>query len=601
MSHEYMVQTVDTFFNQLDTMEASLQTFSENVENRRKQILKALNDFQKDTENLQQKILSKKAHSDLVQQATERAIEGIRQTVNAWNRQMALNAEGAEFMKKHQKYLVVMVFGAVKTGKSSLGNFIKGDAFRDAPFNNAFKHHSLPVLEAEESGRENGGIVTDDRGRQSFAVGYVDTTGAVQYFTLSGLRWMDSPGTGAVSKQGDTKDMDELVDKYIPYTDFCLFLINSAEPGLRSDFRYMKDLVEIGQEALVLITRSDKTEMDADEDGKIINIRIAKTDENRRKQEEYVDQLLKDAYPDVDSKRYSIFSISTALAEEAVHTDDDNKFRASHLDILMKRMGDKFANEAGELKKERIRKTVNVFIDHMVKGKQGENGIYEVEKALNEVMEKRTEYIEKLKGRKKRICQTIQGNIHTAVASQAEEWGYEVEKTGHPIDAGKTQAEISSIVNKYISKALNEEIANVIDHFENESNRKFQADLQIGGIQKKSKTIQKTYKKEEVVERSAHGVWENICSFFGRTYYRTRYVDVTKDIQIDMGVNVQDYLDKLIPVLDTAVENYVTEAINGVEKDYFTPQQEYVNAMNHAISDLQAKLKAVEFKDIRED
>lgn len=57
----------------------------------------------------------------------------------------------------------------------------------------------------------------------------------------------------------------------------------------------------------------------------------------------------------------------------------------------------------------------------------------------------------------------------------------------------------------------------------------------------------------------------------------------------------------MIPVLDTAVENYVTEAINGVEKDYFTPQQEYVNAMNHAISDLQAKLKAVEFKDIRED
>lgn len=123
-------------------------------------------------------------------------------------------------MNKHQKYLVVMVFGAVKAGKSSLGNFMAGKSFLEAPFDNAFKHHPFVPMESEESGRVEGGIEKDEKGRQFFKVGFTDTTGAIQYFTMSGLRWMDSPGTGAIAKKDDHLDMEKLVEEYIPYTDF---------------------------------------------------------------------------------------------------------------------------------------------------------------------------------------------------------------------------------------------------------------------------------------------------------------------------------------------------------------------------------------------
>ena len=85
--------------------------------------------------------------------------------------------------------------------------------------------------EAEQTLRAEGGIEKDEKGRQFFKVGFTDTTGAIQYFTMSGLRWMDSPGTGAIAQKDDHLDMEKLVEEYIPYTDFCLFLVNSAEPG----------------------------------------------------------------------------------------------------------------------------------------------------------------------------------------------------------------------------------------------------------------------------------------------------------------------------------------------------------------------------------
>ena len=90
-------------------------------------------------------------------------------------------------MSKHEKYLVVMVFGAVKSGKSSLGNLFAGNAFRKAAFDNAYKHHATPVFETEEKGRNSGAIVRHD-GEAAFAVGYTDTTGDISIFLrLSGI------------------------------------------------------------------------------------------------------------------------------------------------------------------------------------------------------------------------------------------------------------------------------------------------------------------------------------------------------------------------------------------------------------------------------
>lgn len=260
----YITETVDEFFVKLDKMQDDLAKFSQSLDNRSEKIPALLKNFES-------AILSGvniNTNSDnAVEKAAQKSLENLREIITAWSEKIDADRKGKQFIKKNEKYLVVMVFGAVKTGKSSLGNFFAGKKFVNAPFDNHYKKISKPIFETEEKGRNTGDIETDSSGDTWFQEGVTDTTGAIQYFTLSGLRWIDSPGTGAVSKFGDTKDMTKLVEEYLSYTDMCIFLINSSEPGLQDDMRYMSKLSKDGQEALIVITRSDFKEPNINEAG----------------------------------------------------------------------------------------------------------------------------------------------------------------------------------------------------------------------------------------------------------------------------------------------------------------------------------------------
>lgn len=596
MAHQYMVDTVAHFFTQLDSMGHTLHQFSDDVKGKQEQIIAALDDFPKETRALRQQYLIKGKSCNHVEEATNQAIEMIDEEIETWNQQKLQIAKGADFMDRHQKYLVVMIFGAVKSGKSSLGNFMAGKSFLDAPFDNAFKHHPVVHMKCEESGRAEGGIEKDEKGRQFFKVGYTDTTGAIQYFTMSGLCCMDSPGTGAIAQEGDQRDMEKLVEEYIPYTDFCLFLLNSAEPGLQSDMRYIQKLTRLGQEALILITQSDEPDCDETEDGKLVQTTIPKAPERRKLQEEDVLQRFKETYPNVDQHSYDIFSVSTKLAEVAVKEDDDEKFKASHLDLLMNRLGDTFANQAGQLKQERVRKTVNVFVDHLLSGEEGDAGLSQVQMHLDAIKKERDAYVHTLEARKQRVCARILSKIKHKIRAQAEVWDAEANQ-GKAIQAKEAERVVSSIIEKYMTEEINQEVGEIIDHFSGTQLGHFQANLNVGGIEKQTQTREKEYKKKVVRERDADGFWENVRSFFGKTYYEVTYETVKKQIHIDMGTNMEDYMEQLVPVVTKAVTEFVSDAFVQVEKTYFAPQEEYARKMETALHQLQKKLESVKFRE----
>ena len=596
MAHQYMVETVDHFFTQLDGMGHTLHQFSDDVKGKQAQSISALDDFQKETGVLKQQYLVKGKQCNHVEEATNQAIQMIDKEIEDWNQQKLQNAKGTEFMNKHQKYLVVMVFGAVKAGKSSLGNFMAGKSFLEAPFDNAFKHHPFVPMESEESGRVEGGIEKDEKGRQFFKVGFTDTTGAIQYFTMSGLRWMDSPGTGAISKEGDQLNMEKLVEEYIPYTDFCLFLQNSSEPGLQSDMKYIQKLTRVGQEALILITKSDETDWDETEDGKLVQTTIPKAPERRKLQEASVLQRFKETYPNVDQHFYDIFSVSTALAEEAVKEDNDEKFKASHLDLLMNRLGDTFANQAGQLKQERVQKTVNVFVDQLLSGEEKDAGLAQVQMSLDAIRKERDAYVHTLEARKQRVCARILSKIKHEIRAQAEVWDTEANQ-GKAIQAKEAERVVSSIIEKHVSEGINQEVGEIIDHFSGTQLGHFQANLNVGGIEKKTKTLEQEHKKQVVKERDADGVWETVRSWFGKKYYEVTYETVKKQIHIDVGTNMEDYMERLEPVVTKAVTEFVSDALLQIEKAYFEPQEQYANKMETAIDQLQKRLENVKFRE----
>ena len=182
MAFSYMQRTVADFFAAIDGINQSLANCSVSVEEHRSRVLKALDDFRKDVSDVSQTYLTaNKDRNSGVHNALVETIAQLKTVLENWDESIRRSVSAQEFMHKNEKYLVAMVFGQVKTGKSSLGNFIGGQAFKSAAFDNEYKKRQHPEFIVEKSGR-NGNIINDSNNETWFTEGVVDTTGAGDSF-----------------------------------------------------------------------------------------------------------------------------------------------------------------------------------------------------------------------------------------------------------------------------------------------------------------------------------------------------------------------------------------------------------------------------------
>ena len=582
----YIASTVEDFFVKLDKMQNDLAQFSQNLDNRSEKIPALLQNFER--EIFSEVNTQRKNPTNAVEKAAQKSIDNLRAIIKTWSEKIEADRKGKQFIKKNEKYLVVMVFGAVKAGKSSLGNFFAGKKFFNAPFDNHYKKISKPIFETEESGRNTGDIEKDSRGDTWFQEGVIDTTGAIQYFTLSGLRWIDSPGTGAVGKVGDTKNMTALVEEYLSYTDMCIFLMNSSEPGLQDDMRYISKLNKEGQEALIVITKSDFSDEDEDDEGNIISVIAPKTSEIRKLQEDDICRRVKESYPEVDANKFRAISISTLLAGEAVEDSDDKKFRDSNLDKLMKILGDKVSDNAIARKQENPRRLLNGFVDTVVE---------DLQKFVRDLADM-TIAIEKYKSDMDRVAALIVTNVkrevRTEISALAGTWNNQV-KRGQKISNETINAAVSKILQEKLNEEINAQMRRIIEDFQNAEMQTVKANISAAALEKKTAQIEHTYNESYTVSREPRGLWENIRSFFGKEYYDTETSTRTEYQTIELGTNLDEFLESLMPQVESYAKTQADENLVRLRDGYFVEREKFADKMKVEIQKLRGELLRLKF------
>ena len=580
----YITQTVDEFFIKLDKMQGDLARFSQNLDSRSEKIPTLLKNFERAIFTTNNKKIT---GDNAVERAAQKSLDNLRAVVETWSEKIEADRKGKQFIKKNEKYLVVMIFGAVKAGKSTLGNFFAGKKFFNAPFDNRYKKISKPVFETEERGRDTGDVEKDSHGDTWFQEGVIDTTGAIQYFTLSGLRWVDSPGTGAVGKAGDIKNMTALVEEYLSYTDMCIFLMNSSEPGLQDDMRYMQRLSREGQEALIVITKSDLTDED-EVDGIIVSELIPKPDKTRRLQEDDICARVKKAYPEIDANKFRAMSISTALANEAIINENDQKFKASGLDKLMKILGDKVSDNSIARKQENPRRLLNSFVDSVIKD------LKNFDSDLSEM----TAAVEKYKADMDRMTALIVTNVHREVrgevSARANEWNRQV-KHGSKINNDAISAEVSKILQDKLNAEINSQMRRVIEDFQSSEMKTVKANISAAALEKKTAQISHTYTESYTVSRSPRGLWEKFRSFFGKEYYRTEHSTRTEYQTVDLGTNLDEFLNSLMPQVEEYAKSQAAESLTELREKYFVERENFSRNMRGEIDKLRRELIALKF------
>lgn len=600
MSAEYMKSCIDDYLKKLGYIHTTLEHFSVKLNEKRDGVFRLIGEFQKSSSAMAGNLDAENARSNTspaLKKAAKDAFSRVEKAVSEWSEQIQKNNKGTTFMEKNQKYLTVMVFGAVKAGKSTLGNFFAGKDFREAPFDNAFKDKNCPeaVFATEDTRRQTGGIVKGKDGRSSFAVGLTDTTGNIQFFSLSGLRWIDSPGTGAVAKSGDdlkAGSMDDMVKEYIPYTDLCIFLMNSSEPGLQEDMKYIKLLEKENQSALVLITRSDISDEDVDENGDIVSVLMPKPDETRRLQENWVCEEIKTTYPDISPYKYNALSVSTMLSENGIRDQDDDTFRAGNLDRLMKIISDKANSDIVRLKEIKPQKNLNAFIANIISGSEGSTSISTLRKVFSAMQSGIDESQGKLEKKKEQIVRIIGREVENSVRRNIRNWAGEVDSSGTELGDAEIGRRIQALVNPLIDDKLNEAIGDVISDYQSQSLSPLELKFSGGGLHKETKTIEKKYTETYVRTRRPDGIIETVCSWFGKEYYTHDTREVVKRSTYDLGTNVDAYIRQISPQIAAGISKSIADAVDEVRNTYFASQQKYIGQMLAGLDSLEKNLSS---------
>ena len=213
----------------------------------------------------------------------------LTQVIDDWGNQVAKYERNTEFRKDHEDSLLVYIYGVVKSGKSSLGNFIAhgcsapDDEFiselsRDSDFPKFFVRAVASGNEAEKR-EAHQQIARSCR----FHSDVREATGHIQGFKLPGLTWIDSPGLGSM-----TEANGKLARDYVDSADLVLITMHSDHPGGRNEMDEVRELMRNKSPVMVLLTVADVLERDCEDEGTVEEKLIMKSADERRQMVGYV-------------------------------------------------------------------------------------------------------------------------------------------------------------------------------------------------------------------------------------------------------------------------------------------------------------------------
>jgi len=219
--------------------------------------------------------------------------DNFEYVLNSWKREVNRLIAEFEFSEYLRNKFIVIVYGKVKAGKSTLGNFVASNEVtkklnKKARFFVYESNYKKEIDKLEEFKTDN-----------------IECTSEIQGFELDALAWIDTPGLLSMTKQNE-----ELAKKYINAADFILFPTSSDSPMQKSEIEELKELQKFNKKFHIVITKSDYVEED-EVDGEIIEVFYNKPEEIRKMQEEDVKKRLEKEGISVDN----IFSISVKMAK----------------------------------------------------------------------------------------------------------------------------------------------------------------------------------------------------------------------------------------------------------------------------------------------
>lgn len=500
----------------------------------------------------------------------------------AWQTHIQRLIDGSDFVNRHEKSILALVFADVNAGKSTLGNFVGGWDLRDTAYAGLYLPHDCEVETYSKASSEDRNVRKIDH----FVENATEATSTIQHYTLQqGLTWVDTPGLHSL-----TAEHGELAQEYIQFADLVVYLTPSSSPFKSDEREMLGKLFRMGKPVILAITKSDIVEED-EVDGNIVYRRLPKSAHDRKAQENYVTEQVREISGHDNLENSHVLSLSVKLARDAVAAQDSQMYEASNLPRFLEQMGDILSAKAIDLKMRRPRAEVNSFIDRLI----GANGAAEqdfltITQLRSELGRKQADlkrFSAVCKEDEPAICAAIDQMVPVSLSKLFRS----LRDRGLLGDGEAVSKEMSEEVSKLVAevckKRLTEKLGSV--------------SLGLELPQMEAKTASGTgykvqYLSQQVsrqVERDPKGIVEHFIHFVDqdRKFYKT----VTSTEKIAAGDNFNTFLDAQVDSVRPEVRGHVAAIIDRMISACLDPLAECYRQLDEQLEQLAVQLEKLRF------
>jgi tRNA U34 5-carboxymethylaminomethyl modifying GTPase MnmE/TrmE len=547
-----------SFYNSLN----SIDIVNTNLDEKRDDLKTIILNFDK---NIQKRVVDKKLSKQNEQLGAllNNTIDKLKYTSTIWVDNFTKLLEQEKFRSDLENYFIIIIFGKVKAGKSSLGNFIaKNNTTDKKPI--FFKYdeagNEQAIKKLQEIDDENSGFDTNN----------LECTTEIQGFKLGGMAWIDTPGLGSMVQQNG-----ELAKKYIQNADYIIYPTSSNSPLQQDEIAQIKELFKQKKQVSICITKSDTKERQKDsndkykrdKDGKIAKFIVNKSQDNRAKQEQYVNNEIKQLILNKHYKLGDIFSISTHTAQYGIDTQNKTLFQNSHIPKFYELITDVVKQKASSLKASTPYNGLLSFIENDLFGDDNTNG------SLGSLESSLKYFDTQVKEASERF-ETIKQNTNSDIESEID---FVVSQYMSEIDKTNLKEKLSLIdeeLNKSITCIVNKNIEEILKNFNTSLNslKKILTNTDEYEIKDKYEEIEVFYEDRDFINRVTFGRFGNRTS----SVEESVYIGNNKD-----KVILKFKKNRTNAYMESAVSNYEM-----VISTFFNPLEKISNDIKKDINSL---------------
>lgn len=574
---------ISDFLESTEAVQSNLRRFENDIDERRSKVLEILERLEGSLRLPESKLTQGPLRDRL-----EDTVKQIHAFVVRSREQSEEFIKSQEFITQFDSSLIVIIYGKVNSGKSSLGNFIGGVPFENLP-QSPYHGRVAEYVEHDASGAQTSERAKSKQTHRGFPTDATECTDNIRSFTLGGLTWVDTPGIHSM-----TQTNEDLAKQYVDNAELVIFLTSSDSLARASEMEELKKLMDQGKSALIVVSKFDKVEEDVDDQGNIVQTRVPKSVESRSQQEGWLEEQIAEAQIAEILQDRSYSFVSTLLAETAVKNNSELEFELSGMASFYKQLTAVMNERAVELKKRTPKAKFNTLIKRI-------NGdIEDVEiKSLPDLiktLQADQQVVEHKRQELERVIPVIAQRAQVLCSGQIE---VRLVEAMRATEEGRDDSTLESDIQLLIARALSTAFKKTMAELMQDVMKKIQVNIQDEG----SWSIPPINTLEEEVEVSQKALYGGggaalgtavggllgslvpgagtlIGGIIGATIGGAiggaagSAVAGTKRVKVNAGTNVDEVRERIFKELDRKLPQVMKKNVDLVDQTYFEPLQQ---------------------------